>query len=101
MHVAQVGFEVALSEHMRVKRVQLDSAGLASQRDPFERDGKGCGFKLTWRQCSPDQDLWEMPSSGGQQWTGAALASMGGSLLHTCSRAGWASMVTSLPVFPR
>lgn len=41
MRVVQVGFEVALSEHMRVKRVQLDFTGLASQRDPFEWDGKG------------------------------------------------------------
>ena len=32
---------MALSERMRVERVQIDFMCLASQRDPFERDGKG------------------------------------------------------------
>lgn len=105
MHVAWVGFEVALSERMHVERVQLDFMGLASQRDPFERDADsnspGARDHSMVRQYFREQDLWEMPGSGGQQRTGTALASTGGSLLHTCSGAGWTFMAISLPVFPR
>lgn len=55
MHVAWVGFEVALSERMHVERVQLDFMGLESQRDPFERDGKGM---LIQTHLEPEITAW-------------------------------------------